>query len=63
MQDRTRTSTRSRHRRWLTRTPWRSPSGSSDPSRYDDPTVATPGQLDDIDEEVEGQGPQALIDA
>jgi len=34
-----------------------------DPNRYDDPTVATPGVLDDIDEEVEDAGPQALIDA
>lgn len=31
-----------------------------DPNRYDDPTVATPGQLDDIDEDA--GSPQALVD-
>ena len=32
------------------------------PNRYDDPTEATPGVLEDIDEE-EGAGPYALVDA
>ena len=32
------------------------------PTLYDDPTVATPGVLEDIDEEDEG-GPYALVDA
>lgn len=35
-----------------------------DPNRYDDPTVATPGQLDDIDEDEGGiAGRHSMIDS